>query len=67
MILQTKSSLPRAIKDYIRFYAEERLQNRLLFQTPQEVRPATFITDTPMKYPIPENKRIKKYKGKWCA
>ena len=24
-------------------------------------------SDIPVEYPIPENKRIKKYKEKWCA
>ncbi len=60
-------SLRHAIKDYIRFYTEERPQDRFHCQTPQEVRQAAFKTDIPTEYPIPENKQIKKYKEKWCA
>lgn len=62
-----ESSLRHAIKDYIRFYSKERPQDRFHCQTPQEVRQAALRTDTPTEYPIPENKRIKKYKEKWCA
>ncbi len=62
-----ESTLRHAIKDYIRFYAEERPQDRFHCQTPHEVRQAALKTDTPVEYPIPENKRIQKYKEKWCA
>lgn len=54
-------------QDYIHFYTEDRLQDRFHCQTPQEVRQAAFVTNTPMEYPIAENKRINKYKEKWCA
>ena len=62
-----ESSLRHAIKDYIRFYSEERPQDRFQCQTPLEVRRAALRAATPKGYPIPENKRIKKYKEKWCA
>ena len=43
----------------------------LLFQiknkTPSEVRQEALSSDVPTEYPIPENKRISKYKEKWCA
>lgn len=60
-------SLRYAITDYIRFYTEERPQDRFYCQTPHEVRQATLKTDMPTQYPISENKRIKKYKEKWCV
>ena len=58
-------SLRHAIGDYIRFYSEERLQERFRGKTPLEVRQAALSTDTPVQYPIPENKRIEKYRIKW--
>ena len=62
-----ESSLRFAIKDYIRFYSEERPQDRYCCKTPLEVRQEALKSDIPVEYPIPENKRIKKYKEKWCA
>lgn len=62
-----EASLRYAINDYIRFYATERPQDRYHCQTPYEVRKAALSAEKPMEYPIPENKRIKKYKEKWCA
>ena len=56
-----------AIRDYLRFYAEERIQERFNCQTPKEEREAALAINKPTEYPIPENKRIKKYKEKWCA
>lgn len=60
-------SLRHAIEDYIRFYSEERLQERFHGKTPLEVRQAALNTDMPVQYPIPKNKRIEKYKKVWCA
>jgi putative transposase len=62
-----ETSLRYAIKDYIRFYSEERLQERYNYKTPLEVRTEALTTEAPAKYPIHENKRIEKYKEKWCA
>ena len=62
-----EASLRFAIKDYIRFYSEERPQNRYHCKTPLEVRTEALSTDSPADYPIPPNKRIEKYKEKWCA
>lgn len=56
-----------AINDYLRFYSKERLQDRYHCKTPLEVRTEGLASEIPQKYPIPENKRIKKYKEKWCA
>lgn len=60
-------SLRYAINDYIRFYKKERPQNRYNCKTPYEVRNEALLSEKPMEYPIPENKRIEKYKEKWCA
>lgn len=62
-----EASLRYAIKDYLRFYSEERPQDRYHCKTPAEVRQEALASDMPMEYPIPENKRINKYKKKWCA
>lgn len=56
-----------AIKDYIRFYSEERPQDRYQYKTPLEVRQEALTSDMPTEYPIPENKRINNYKKKWCS
>jgi transposase InsO family protein len=62
-----EESLRFAIRDYMRFYSEERPQDRYQCKTPLEVRTEALSSDKPREYPIPENKRIKKYKEKWCA
>lgn len=62
-----EASLRFAINDYLRFYSEERPQDRYLCKTPLEVRNEAFSTNCPMEYAIPRNKRIEKYKEKWCA
>ena len=62
-----EASLRFAIKDYIRFYSEDRPQDRYNCKTPLEVRQEALASDAPKEYPIPENKRINKYKEKWCA
>ena len=62
-----EESLRFAINDYMRFYSDERPQDRYYCKTPLEVRTEALASDNPKEYPIPENKRIKKYKEKWCA
>ncbi len=62
-----EASLRYAIKDYMRFYSEERIQNRYNNKTPLEVRNDFLKNRVQKEYPIPENKRIKRYKEKWCA
>ena len=62
-----ETSLRFAITDYIRFYSEERPQDRYQCKTPLEVRMEALSSDKPVKYPIPKNKRIEKYKQKWVA
>ena len=62
-----EASLRYAINDYIRFYSEERPQDRYHCKTPHEVRNEALSTKCSREYPIPKNKRIEKYKEKWCA
>lgn len=62
-----EASLRFAIHDYMRFYSEKRPQDRYHCKTPLEVRNEALASDIPTQYPIPENKRIKKYKAKWAA
>ena len=62
-----ETSLRIAIKDYMRFYSEVRPQDRYNCKTPLEVRQEALASEFPIKYPIPENKRIVKYKEKWSA
>ena len=62
-----EKSLRYAIKDYIRFYSNERPQSRYNCKTPLEVRTEALASESPTQYPIPINKRIEKYKEKWCA
>ena len=65
--ISDEASLRYAIKDYLRFYSEERPQDRYHCKTPLEVRQEALESGTPTEYPIPTNKRINKYKEKWCA
>ncbi len=60
-------SLRNAIADYMTFYSTERMQERFKGKTPAEVRAEALATDTPAQYPIPENKRIQKYKARYAA
>ena len=62
-----EKSLRYAINNYIRFYSEERPQDRYQCKTPLEVRKEALSSAIPKAYPIAENKRIKKYKEKWAA
>ena len=62
-----EASLRKAIADYMTFYSTERMQERFRGKTPAEVRAEALATDTPVQYPIPENKRIQKYKARYAA
>lgn len=62
-----EKSLRFAINDYIRFYSNERPQDRYHCKTPLQVRTEALVFREPTQYPIPKNKRIEKYKEKWCA
>ncbi len=65
--INDETSLCHAIKDYIRFYCEERPQSRYNCKTPAEVRKEALSSTIPTMYPIAKNKRIEKYKSKWCS
>ena len=62
-----EQSLRAAINKYIKFYTDERPQERFGCRTPEEVRRAALNAEIPNQYPIAKNKRIEKYKAKWCA
>ena len=62
-----EATLKQAIKDYMRFYSEERPQDRYHCKTPLEVRNEALSSKNSKEYPISKNKRIEKYKEKWCA
>lgn len=64
---QDEKSLRSAIERYIHFYNCERFQERFGNRTPMEVRIEALNSDCPVLYPIPENKRIQKYKAKFVA
>ena len=57
-----EASLRFAINEYIRFYKEERPQDRYNCKTPLEVRNEAILLKEVHEYPIPINKRIEKYK-----
>lgn len=62
-----EASLRAAIIGYMKFYAEERPQERFHCKTPMEVRNEALSAENPVSYPIAENKRIEAYKAKWNA
>ena len=62
-----EKSLRSAIEKYIHFYNYERFQERFETRTPMEVRTEALTSNNPALYPIPENKRIQKYKAKFAA
>ena len=63
--IHDEQTLIEAIYKYMKFYNRERLQERYGNKTPYEVREEAMKTDRPIYYPIPENKRIKRYKARW--
>ena len=65
--VKDEASLRFAIKDYLRFYSEDRPQDRYHCKAPLEVRTEALASTNPQEYPIPENRRIKKYKEKWAS
>ena len=58
----TKKELIKAINEWMHYYMYERYQRRYGVKTPYEVRSEALSLQTPNQYPIPENKRIIKYK-----
>ena len=63
----SEKSLRAAIDKYIHFYNYERFQERFGARTPMEVRTHALNVDKPVVYPIPENKRILRYKERLTA
>ena len=63
----SEEELRRAIEDFIRYYNEGRYQARFGFRSPAEVRAEAFSSTEPKQYPIPENRRIQKYKQRYVA
>ena len=64
---ESEKSLRSAIEKYIYFYNYERFQKRFDGHTPMEIRTEALNAIKPAQYPIPENKRIQKYKQKYTA
>ncbi len=65
--IHDEATLREAIDRYIDFYNNYRPQERYNCKTPAEVRREAMEAETAIDYPIPENKRIKKYKEQWVA
>ena len=59
---KTKEELINAIDNWIYYYTYDRYQRRFGIKTPYEVRIEALAREIPKQYPIPENKRIIKYK-----
>ena len=64
---RNEKSLRSAIEKYIHFYNHERFQERFNNQTPLEVRTAALNSEEAAFYPIPQNKRIQRYKAKFAV
>ena len=62
-----ENSLRNGISQFISFYNNERFQERFGGKTPLQVRTEALAATDPIQYPIPENKRIQKYKSKYAA
>ena len=65
--ISDEDSLRNAISQFICFYNNERFQERFEGKTPSQVRSEALTATDPIQYPIPENKRIQKYKSKYAA
>ena len=57
-----EESLRKAVDSYIDFYNNERLQERFNNKAPALVRAEALGAEIIPQYPIPENKRLQKYK-----
>ena len=60
---KNEEELRKSIKEFIDYYNNNRYQERFNNLAPMEVRTAALATETPIQYPIPENKRILAYKA----
>ena len=59
---ESKDELIYAINQFMDYYNTNRYQERFHNKTPIEIRNAAIASKVSISYPIPENKRIKKYK-----
>jgi len=59
----TEEELCQAIAEFIEYYNTGRYQERFNNLAPMEVRSAALLSEQPILYPIPENKRIEAYKA----
>ncbi|MBR5489456.1 MAG: IS3 family transposase [Firmicutes bacterium] len=66
-VITDEATLKAAIDNYIHFYNYDRPQERYDWKPPAQVRKDAIEASTPALYPIPENRRIKKYKENWVA
>lgn len=57
----SENELRHAIEAFIHYYNHGRYQERFNNLAPMEVRKDALNTDTPLQYPIPQNKRIIAY------
>ena len=57
-----EDELRQAIVEYIDYYNNYRYQERFNNLAPIEVRNTALRGEKPIRYPIPENKRIQAYK-----
>ena len=64
---ESKTDLIQSIQDFIQYYNEGRFQARFGFKAPNEVRREALASEEPIQYPIPENKRIQRYKERYTA
>ncbi|SDX31033.1 hypothetical protein [Eubacterium barkeri] len=53
--------------DGLSLYEYLATKERYQCKSPLEVRIEALTSDKPTEYPIAKNKRIEKYKEKWCA
>lgn len=60
--LNSEEALKAAVDEYVHFYNYDRLQERFDTRPPMEIRLEGLASETPVQYPIAENKRIAKYK-----
>ena len=65
--IDDEMTLRGAIDKYVKFYNNERPQERYDCKTPAAVRTEALASEIPTRYPIPQNKRIQKYKERWAS
>lgn len=62
-----EEELCQAIAEFIEYYNTGRYQERFNNLAPMEVRSAALLSEQPVQYPIPENKRIEAFKAELKA